>query len=127
MNYTNKYNTSYYKYSKGNIPIISEDAEYTLDINEELYEVLNEKIFVYLTEEIYNSFPKEITENMDDFNLEDTIPDSEGNVNVTLEEILNKKIVFIKYKNINEAQVINNMRYNITSEEHYVLIKSINI
>jgi len=87
-----------------------------------LYNEVQSKIFVYLSKEKYKKLNKEITEQIDETSFEDITPKNGEPPKVTLEDILSKKVVFVKYNNKEEIQEINNFREKVTKEKAYIII-----
>ena len=74
-----------------------------------------EKLFVFIYKKIYDTLPKEIANNINEYS--DYKGDCE-NYSMSLEELMEKKILFIKINNVNEIHDI----LNITERKTYMTI-----
>jgi hypothetical protein len=86
-----------------------------------LYNFNRKKIFVFITKKIYNSLNKEITQEIDNISF----PESIENSPITLEDILNKKVLFVKYNLEYEIKEIIKLRENINNDSFYIIIREL--
>jgi hypothetical protein len=96
--------------------------EPSIDFATQLFNISKRKIFVFIDKNIYDNLPKETCEQIDEVDFEDTISQDGEPPKVTLEEILEKKVVFVKYINKNFVNELISLRYKFTGEKINLLI-----
>lgn len=105
--------------------ILSKDFVFVENLESFFYSLIKEKIFVFITKELYNSLDNNIKEDIDETSFEDIQSINGEPPKVTLEDILAKKVVFVKYNKGNEKTEIEpiiQMRKELTQEVFYIKI-----
>jgi len=108
------------------IEIYDKDSNYIINLSNkcnlpnELYNAVKEPIWVYVDSVVYASLPIDIVNNIEDNLVE--IDVETGLVNITLSELLTKKVVFIKDATTNQISLVNKLRAKVTSNCCYAIV-----
>ena len=95
----------------------------SVEFHQQIFDITKEQTFVYINQETYNKLPQDIINEMSEYNFEDTIPQNGEEPKITLEEILQKKVVFVKSTKPEEIDLINSLRIEFTKEDSYIIIE----
>ena len=88
------------------------------DIASDLYNLVNEPIFVYIKKEDYNLLNPEVVVQIDENKFENTPQE-----NKSIKEILNKKVLFIKYNNKEEIIQLTFLRKKATNNVSFIIME----
>ncbi len=87
-----------------------------------LYHLVNNNLFVFISKKDYENLDEKTTKEIDNISLEN-IQSNENKI--TLEDILKKKVVFVKYNNKNEIKEIIKMRDRVQGESYFAFLSVI--
>jgi len=88
------------------------------DINNFLYGVLERKIFIFITKEDYANLPRETSTEIDKNSFEKLSEEKK----ITLFDILDKDVVYVKYNNDVEIKEILDLRKKFVDDETYGIL-----
>lgn len=108
------------------IEIYDKDINYIINLSDkcnlpnDLYNAVKEPIWVYIDSAVYASLPTNIVNDIEDNLVEIDI--KTGLVNITLSELLKKKVVFIKDATASQISLVNKLRAKVTSNCCYAIV-----
>jgi hypothetical protein len=102
--------------------LTSGEVEASSDLASDLYWHTRENTFVYIDEKTYDLLPRETIESIDEntMNVDDISPEQ---YEETLENILSKKIVFVKINDPHEIETVNTLRECFTDDDSYIVLE----
>jgi len=89
-----------------------------------IYKVLKEKLFIFILRKDYENLNENITSKMEESLLHNQAKNENGEL--SLEEILKKKVVFVIYNDITEVEELISLKEKKTGGHFFALVKSIN-
>jgi hypothetical protein len=81
--------------------------------------IINEKLFVFINKNDYKILPEDMANEIDNKSFDDFQGE---NPEMTLHDLLNKDIVYVKYNNKNEINEILDLRFNFIKNRNYAII-----
>jgi len=104
--------------------LIYKDKEYCTSfidgtgITENISFMVPEKTFIFISKEDYNNFSKPLSDEIDEDSFEKLSQENE----ISIQDILDKQIVYVKYNQKEDIQTILDYRAKFTDESAYAFL-----